>query len=65
MAVTFGTGPGGQLFCAFIEGLEELLETEFTPELLGLEQGFDQEISTYFPESMFSPPFWGASPDWN
>lgn len=48
--VTFGTGPGGQLICAFIEGLMELLETTLTPELLGIEQDIDEEISMYFPE---------------
>ena len=44
MAVTFGTGPGGQLLCAFIEGLIEAVETTFTPELLPEEQYLDDEI---------------------
>ena len=44
MAVTFGTGPGGQLLCAFIEGLMEAVEATFTPELLGEEQFLDDEI---------------------
>lgn len=47
MAVTFGTGPGGQLLCAFIEGLTEAVEATFTPELIGEEQYLDEEISTY------------------
>ena len=46
MAVTFSTGPGGELLCAFIEGLEEAVEAIFTPELLGEEQYLDEEIST-------------------
>ena len=28
----------------------ELLETTLTPELLGIEQDIDEEISMYFPE---------------
>ena len=46
MAVTFSTGPGGDLLCAFIQGLEEVVEATFTPELLGEEQYLDEEIST-------------------
>ena len=47
MAVTFDTGPGGQLLCAFIEALMEAVETTFTPELLPEEQYLDDEISMY------------------
>ena len=42
--ITFGAGPGGELLCAFIEGLMELVETTFTPELLGPEQVADDEF---------------------
>ena len=57
MAVTFDTGPGGQLLCAFIEGLMEAVEATFTPELLGEEQYLDEEISTYllaFPSQLLN-----------
>ena len=42
--ITFGAGPGGELLCAFIEALTELVETAFTPELLGPEQAADEEF---------------------
>ena len=42
--ITFGAGPGGELLCAFIEALTELVETVFTPELLGPEQAADEEF---------------------
>lgn len=45
VAVSFKTGPGGELLCAFIDGLVEAVEATFTPELLGAEQYVDQEIS--------------------
>ena len=51
VAVTFSTGPGGELLCAFIEGLEEAIEATFTPELLGEEQYLDEEISTLLSRS--------------
>lgn len=57
MAVTFSTGPGGELLCAFIEGLEELVEATFTPELLGEEQYLDEEISTLLAHCPGVDPF--------
>ena len=42
--ITFGVGPGGHLVCEFVEALAELVETAFTPELLGPEQLADQEF---------------------
>ena len=48
--ITFGPGPGGDLLCAFIEGLLELAETTFTPELLGPEQELDEDFcKSYIP----------------
>ena len=47
MAVTFGTGPGGQLICAFIEALMEAVEATFTPEILPEEQYLDNEIGMW------------------
>lgn len=44
VAVTFKTGPGGSLLCAFIDGLMEAVEATFTPELLPEEQDLDASI---------------------
>lgn len=43
--ITFGTGPGGDIACAFIKDLLEFLEIAFTPELLGPEQEADEEFA--------------------
>ena len=42
--ITFGTGPGGAIFCEFIKDLLEFMEIAFTPELLGEEQVADEEF---------------------
>ena len=42
--ITFGPGPGGELLCAFIDELLELVEATFTPELLGPEEIVDNEF---------------------
>lgn len=45
VTVTFSTGAEGNLFCEFIEDLEEAIEATFTPELLAEEEFIDQEIN--------------------
>ena len=45
--IRFGTGPGGSLLCAFIEGLVELVEAAFTPKLLRPEQSLDESVSKF------------------
>lgn len=68
--MTFSTGPEGDLFCEFIAGLEEAVESIFTPELLAEEQLLDEQISTCLRSwvngsSIFTGQlrYWGAVTD--